>query len=117
MKSSTSTGTSSKRFLRDRHFQPAPTHHINERGRLAFQPLLAPIDHQAADGGIGLHRNLGILDARRADDLKSHPLDGGDDLGDAQAFEILGLEGRRGKQKREALDEVHWMRVTSQICG
>jgi hypothetical protein len=64
-----------------------------------------------------LHRDLGVLDAGRADDLKAHPLDGGDDLGDAQAFQILGLEGRRGEQKREALDEVHWMRFTGQICG
>jgi hypothetical protein len=62
----------------------------------------------------GLHGHFGVLDTRRADDLKAHPLDGGDDFGDAHPFKVFSLEGRRGKQKREALDEIHWMRFAGQ---
>ena len=47
----------------DRHFQPALAHQIDQRGGLAVEPLLAPIDHHAADGGVGLHRDRRILDA------------------------------------------------------
>jgi hypothetical protein len=54
------------------------------------------------------------FDAGRADDLKAHPLDGGDDLSDAHPFKVFSLEGRRGKQKREALDEIHWTRFAGQ---
>jgi hypothetical protein len=99
----------------DRHFQPAPAHNADQRSGLAFQPLLAPIDHQAADGGVGLHGDLGILDAGRADHLKAHALDGRDDFGDPHALKIFGLEGRRREQKRKALDEVHRTGFSGQI--
>ena len=66
-----------------------------------FYKILLPRDR------VGLHGHFGVLDTRRADDLKAHPLDGGDDFGDAHPFKVFSLEGRCGKQKREALDEVH----------
>jgi hypothetical protein len=73
-------------------------HYADERSGLAFQPLFAKIDHQAADGGVGLHCDLGVLDTGCADHLIAHPLDGGDDFGDPQAFEIFGLERGCGKE-------------------
>ncbi len=87
----------------DRHFETAPAHDVDERGGLALKPLLAPIDHEAADRGIGLHRHFRIFGAGGADDLEPHPLNGGDDLLDAQAFEVLGLEGRSREQERKPL--------------
>ncbi len=70
---------------------------------LPFEPLLAPIDHEAADRGIGLHRHFRIFGSRRPDDLEAHPLNGSDDLLNAQAFEILGLESRGREQERKSL--------------
>jgi hypothetical protein len=92
----------------DRHFEAAPAHQIDQRRALALEPLLAPIDDQAADGGVGLHREFGVLDPRRSHDLKAEPLNGGDDLLDAQAFKVFGFEIRRREEERESLDEVHW---------
>ena len=63
-------------------------------------------DH-AADGGIGLHRHLGILDAPRPDHLEAEPLDGDGDLVEPVAFEDLGVERRRAEQEGEAPEEVH----------
>ena len=91
----------------DRHFEAALAHEVDQRGGLAFEALLAPVDDHAADRGVGLHGDLGVLEASRLDDLEAHALDRGDDLVDAKALEIVGVEHRRGKQKRETLEEVH----------
>ena len=60
----------------DRHLQAALAHQVDQRRRLAVEALLAPVDHHAADGGVGLHGDLGILDAPRAHDLEAELLDG-----------------------------------------
>ena len=54
----------------DRHLEAALAHQVDERRRLAVDALLAPIDQDAADRGVGLDGDLGILDARRAHHLK-----------------------------------------------
>ena len=91
----------------DGHFQPALAHQVDERGRLALQPLLAPIDDHAADGRVGLHGDLGVVDAPGPHHLEAHAVDRRDDLRDAVAFEVVGVEVRRGKQEGEALEIVH----------
>ena len=91
----------------DRHFESAPAHQIDQVRRLALEALLAPVDDHAADGGIGLHCHLGILDAPRPDHLEAEPLDGDGDLVEPVAFEGLGIERRRAEQEGEAPEEVH----------
>ena len=87
----------------DRHVEAALPHQVDERGRLALNSLLAPVDHHAADRGVRLHGHLGVLETARLDDLESHPLDGGDDLVDPEALEIVGVEHRRREQKGQTL--------------
>ena len=91
----------------DRHFQAAFAHQVDQRGGLAFEALLAPINHHAADRGVGLHGDLGVLEASRLDDLEAHALDGGDDLVDPKALQIVGVEHRRREQEGESLEEIH----------
>ena len=91
----------------DREVEAAPAHQVDQRGRLALEALLAPVDHHAADGGVGLHRDFGILELARLDDLEARALDLGDDLVEAKALEIVGIEGGRGEQEGEASEEVH----------
>jgi hypothetical protein len=95
----------------DRHFEAAPAHQVDERRGLAFEALLAPVDHHAADRGVGLHRNLGILDAPRPHHLEALLLDGDDDLGEPDALEVLDLERRRADEKREPSMEIHSLRL------
>ena len=91
----------------DRHVEAAPAHEIDERGGLALETLLAPVDHHAADRRVGLDRDLRVLEPARLDHLKAHPLDRRDDLVDPEALEIVGVEHRRGKEEGEPLEEVH----------
>jgi hypothetical protein len=91
----------------DRQLQPALAHQVDQRRGLALQPLLAPVDHHAADGAVGLHGDLGILDAPRAHHLEAQPLDGARDLVEAMAFEVVGVERGCGDQDGEASEEVH----------
>ena len=111
MKSSTSTGMSSNRLRAheddDRHFQAAFAHQVDERGGLAFEALLAPVNHHAADRRVGLHGDLGVFEAARLDDLEAHAFDGGDDLVDPKALQIVGVEHRRREQEGEPLEEIH----------
>ena len=90
---------------------PRSPHQVDQRGGLAVEALLAPVDHHAADGGVGLHGDLGILDAARADDLEAQLLDGARDLLEAMALEIIGVECRGGDQDGEAAEEVHGILV------
>ena len=95
----------------DRHFEAAPAHQVDQRRGLAFEALLAPVDHHAADRGIGLHRDLGILDPPRPHHLEALLLDGDDDLPEPHPLEVLGLERRRADEKREPPVEIHWLRL------
>ena len=74
---------------------------------LPSMPFLPQSTTMQADRGVGLHGDLGVVDAPGAHDLEPHPLDRRDDLVDPQAFEIVGVEIRGGKQKRETLEVVH----------
>jgi hypothetical protein len=76
-------------------------------GGLAFEALLAPVHHHAADGGIGPHRDLGVLDPPRPHHLETELLDGDGDLPEPQPFEVLRIECRRADKKREAPKEIH----------
>ena len=91
----------------DRHLKTAPAHKIDQRCGLALQPLLPPIDDKTANGGIRLHGDFGIFNAASFDDLESKALDGGDDLLNAQPFEIFGIKSRRREQKSKSLGKVH----------
>ncbi len=91
----------------DRHFEAAPAHQVDQRRGLAFETLLAPVHHHAADGGVGLHRNLGILDPPRPHHLEAELLDGDGDLPEPQPFQVLGVECRRADEKRETPEEIH----------
>ena len=99
----------------DRHVEAALAHQVDERSGLPLDALLAPVDDHAADRGVGLHRDLGVLETPRLDDLESHPLDRGYDLVDPEALEIVGVEHRRREQKGQALGKVHrsWSRRLS----
>ena len=91
----------------DRHFQAALAHQVDERGGLAFEPLLAPVDHHAADRRVGLHGDLGVVEPPGAHDLEAHAVDRLDDLRDAIAFEVVGVEVRGREQEGESLEIVH----------
>ena len=78
----------------DRKIEAAPAHQVDQRSGLAFQALLAPVDHHAADRGIGLHRDLGILELAGPHHLEAGALDFRDDLVEADAFEVVGVETR-----------------------
>ncbi len=91
----------------DRHVEPSPPHHVDQRGGLALDALLAPVDHKEADRGVGLDGDLRVLDPARLDHLEPHPLDRGDDLVDPEALEIVGVEHRRGEKEGKSLEEVH----------
>src|ERR1700729_3432993 len=95
----------------DRHVEAALAHEVDERSRLPLDPLLAPVDNHAADRGVGLHGDLGVLETPRLDHLESHPLDRGYDLADPEALEVIRVEHRRGEKKGQALGKVHrWPR-------
>ena len=74
---------------------------------LPSMPFLPPVDDHAADRGVGLHGDLGVLEAPRLDDLEPHPLDGGYDLVDPQALEVIGVEHWRREEKGQTLGKVH----------
>ena len=104
----------------DRHFQPAPSHQVDQRRGLAFQALLAPVDHHAADGSVGLDGDLGVLDPPCLDDLEAELFDLDGDLAQPVAFEVVGIEGRCGNENREAPEEIHRsdpMTLVFQYCG
>ena len=69
--------------------------------------LLAPVDHHATDGGVGLHRDRGVLELARPDDLEAGALDFVDDLIESDALEIVRVKGGCREQKREAPEIVH----------
>ena len=91
----------------DRHVEAAASHEVDQRGGLALDALLAPVDDEQADRGVGLDGDLRVLDPPRLDHLEAHPFDRGDDLVDPEALEIVGVEHRRREQEGESLEEVH----------
>ena len=91
----------------DRHFEAALAHQIDQRGRLAVDAALAPIDHHAADRRVGLHRDDGVLDTARPDHFEAEPLDRRYYLLDPRAFQIVRIERRRADQDREMSEKVH----------
>ena len=125
MKSSTSTGRSSNRLPRnqtdDRKVEAPPPHQIDQRGGLALQHLLAPVDHHAADGRIGLHRDLRVLELAGPDDFETGALDFRDDLIETDPLEIVGIKNGRCEQEGEASEIVHacpqtaWAKTCRQV--
>jgi hypothetical protein len=78
-----------------------------------LEALLAPIDDHAANRSVGLHGNFSVLQAACLHHLKAHSLDCRDDLVEANAFEILSVEGRRGEEEGKALKKVHFQELPS----
>ena len=97
----------------DREIEAAAAHQIDQCRGLALKPLFAPIHHHAADRGIGLHRHLGVLQLAGPDHLEAGALDLLDDLVEADALEVVGVEHRCGEQEVEALEIVH---EVSRMC-
>jgi hypothetical protein len=91
----------------DRKIEAAAAHQVDQGRGLALEALLAPVDHHAADRGIGLHRDLGVLQFSGAHHLETGALDLVDDLVEAHAFEVVGVENGRCEQKGEASEIVH----------
>ena len=74
---------------------------------LRCHALLAPIDDHAADGGVGLDGEFGVLDPAGADDLEAGFFHRGDDLPQAFALQLVGVEGRSADEKGEAAEIIH----------
>ena len=91
----------------NRHVEAALAHQVDERGGLALDAFLAPVDDHAADCCVGLHGDLGVFDAARLDHLKAEPFDGGNDLVDPETLEIVGVEHRRREEEGQTLGKVH----------
>ena len=91
----------------DREFEAAPPHQVDQRGGLAFEALFAPVDHHAADRGVGLHRDLGVLKPARPHDFEAGAFDLGDDLVETETFERVGVEDGCCEQECKASEIVH----------
>ena len=91
----------------DREVETAAAHQIDQRRGLALKALLAPVHHHAADRRVGLHRDLGVLQLAGPDHFEAGPLDLLDDLVEAEALEVIGVEHRCGEQEVEALEIIH----------
>ena len=95
----------------DRHVEAALAHQIDERSRLPLDALLAPVDDHAADRGVGLHGDLGVLERRAL--MTWNPIRSIAAMIwlTLQALEVVGVEHRRREQKGQALGKVHrWSR-------
>ena len=57
-------------------------------------PPLAPIHQDAANGGVGLNGDLGVLDRPGPHHLEAQTLDLGDDLLNSRPFQIVAIEGQ-----------------------
>ena len=97
----------------DREVEAAAPHQVDQRRGLALQALLAPVHHHAADRSIGLHRHLGVLQLAGPDHLEAGALDLLDDLVEADALEVVGVEHGGCEQEVEALEIVHCL---SRMC-
>ena len=111
MKSSTSTGQVLEPLAADqeddREIEAAAAHQVDQRRGLALEALLAPVDHHAADGGIGLHRDFGILELAGPHDLEAGALDLCDDLIEPHPLQVVGIEDGCCEQKSKASEIVH----------
>ena len=74
----------------------------DEGGHFALRAALAPIKHDAADGGVCADDEVGVIGLVGLDDAEADLLDFGDNLGEALAFEVLGVEDRGADQQLEA---------------
>src|SRR5581483_442539 len=88
----------------DREVETAAAHQVDQCRALALKALLAPVHHHAADRRVGLHRDLGVLQRAGPDHFEAGPLDLLDDLVEAEALEVIGVEHRCGEQEVEALE-------------
>ncbi|MET4511062.1 hypothetical protein ABIB81_000366 [Bradyrhizobium sp. I1.7.5] len=91
----------------DREVEAAAPHQVDQRRGLPLEALLAPVHHHAADRGVGLYRDLRVLQSAGPHDLEAGALDLLDNLVEADAFQIVGVEHRCGEQEVEALEIIH----------
>ncbi len=92
----------------DRHFETAPAHQVDQGG--CFMPrrgALAPIDQHASDGGVGLDGYFGVSHAPGTHHLEAELAHFGDDLLDAHALQIIGVEGRGIDQNGQSPGKIH----------
>ena len=111
MKSSTSTGMSSNRLRRTRMTigisRPRLRIRLMSEAALPSRPFL-PQSTTMQPIAASVCTAISASSRRRAlHHLEAHAFDGGDDLADAQALEFVGVEGRRGEQEGEPLEEIH----------
>ena len=91
----------------DRHVEAAPPHQVDQRGGLALDALLAPVDHQQPIAA-SVWTAISASSTRRAlitwKPIRSIAAMIWLTL---QALEIVGVEHRRGEKEGESLEEVH----------
>ncbi len=93
----------------DRHVQAALADQLDQVGGLAVGALLAPVDHHAADRGVGADRQLGVVVALRVHDGVAVLLDLGEDLLQPRAFQVVRIEARHANQELEPARIFHSM--------
>ena len=88
----------------DEHGQlePAAAHEVDKAGGLAEQAALAPVHEHAADGGVRLDGELGIIGATGDDDGETETLDFAHDLLKAEPVEVGIVEARCADQELES---------------
>jgi hypothetical protein len=81
----------------DRQFQTPRAHQCDQRGGLALHTALAPIDHHAADRGVGADSKFRLLRAARPQHLEAKLLHRACDLLQSRTFERSGGKCRRAE--------------------
>jgi hypothetical protein len=87
----------------DRQFQSACAHQRDQRGALALHAALAPVDHHAADGGVGADGELGLFRPARPQHLEPELCHRPCDLLQPRAFERSRKQRRHAEQEFEML--------------
>ena len=107
----------------DRHLEAALADQRDEPGRLAEDALLAPVDDHAADGGVGLDGEFGVIGAAGDEDAEAEALGLADDLLEAKPVEIGVVERRSADEELEVTLVFHrypgaaWRRGGSSRAG
>ena len=94
----------------DRHFEAASADQADQGGELALRPAPTPVDHDAADRGVGADHQLGVIGLARLDHHEAEPLALGHDLRQALPFEVVGVERRGADEELEPTLECHGWR-------
>ena len=90
----------------DQRLKTPPTHQIDQRSGLAFETLF-PQSTTRQPIAASVCTAISASSILRLDDLKTEPLDRGNNLLETQSLEIFGIKRRGGEQKGKPLGKVH----------